>query len=73
MADIQFNEPQYTATPVRKPSGLARLAIRLGLASDETSAQKVLLVALVLIVLATIAVLIGGAFSTAPVPLPPTL
>jgi|GEM_PF-5449973 len=73
MADIQFNEPEYArATPVRKPSGIVSLVIRLKLASDESSAQTVLLALLVLIVLATIAVFIAGGLSAAPVPLPPS-
>jgi len=58
MNNIQFNEePQY-ARPVgsEKLSWLANLVIKTGLAKDNASAQKVLLVVLVITIAAIVAV-----------------
>lgn len=73
MADLQFNEEQFTVpnAVVRKPSFLAGLVMRLGLARDESSAQKVLLIALVVIVFAIIAINLFSGGSSAPPPPPP--
>mgnify|MGYP001572131742 CR=1 FL=1 len=60
MNNIQFDEePQY-ARPTsgsERQSWLSGLVIKTGLAKDNAGAQKVLLVVLVLVVLATIMVL----------------
>lgn len=50
MADISFNEPQYkNASRPGRGSFLSSLAIKSGLAKDEQGAQRVLLVAAILI------------------------
>lgn len=57
MANIQFQEPQYNAplaTPKR--SWLTNLVLKAGLAKDDAGAQKVLLIVLVIIIIATILV-----------------
>ena len=54
---IQFEEPEYArSAALEKHSWLAGLVIKTGLAKDDLGAQKVLLIALVLIIVATIAV-----------------
>ena len=57
MADIQFQEPQYGA-PLAGPkrSWLTSLVIKTGLATDDASAQKVLLITLVLTIIAIVLV-----------------
>ena len=58
MANIQFQEPQYgsQSSSGSKRSWLAGLVIKAGLASDDKGAQKVLVIVLVLVVIATILV-----------------
>ncbi len=57
MADIQFDEPQYAASvSAPKESWLSSLVIRTGLATDSASAQKVLIIVLVVTIVATILV-----------------
>jgi len=57
MADIQFDEPQYTA-PVSAPkaSWLTSLVIKTGLATDSAGAQKVLVIVLIVTIVAIILV-----------------
>lgn len=52
MNDIQFNEPDYArpAVPAEQPSWLSSLVIRTGLAKNTADAQKVLIIALVVLV-----------------------
>ena len=71
MANLQFEEEQYElpAAVAQKPSWLSGLVIRTGLAQDEAGAQRVLLVALALIIVAIVAVnLFSGGSSAAPAP-----
>ncbi len=73
MADLQFNEEQYmTPATAQKPSLIAGLVIRLGLAQDEAGAQKALVVVLVVVVIAIIAVNFFSGSSAAPPP-PPSI
>ncbi len=69
MADLQFNEEQYsTSAATRKPSWLAGLVIRLGLAQDEAGAQKALVVVLIVTIAAIIAVNLFSGSSAVPPP-----
>lgn len=74
MADIQFQEPQYTrsASYEKGPVGISGLVIRFGLAKDEAAAQKVLLIVLGVCVIAIFAFLFMGSAPSSSVPLPPT-
>lgn len=49
MSDVEFNEPSFESMPrpqtIKEPSRLSKLVISTGLATDEKSAQMVLLVA----------------------------
>ena len=59
MADVQFNEPDYTHSgPPRPPksSFLARIFISLGLAKDEAGAQKPMLIATILVALLAVVI-----------------
>ena len=65
--NIRFDEPEYMrSTALDKPSWLSSLVIKVGLAKDNAGAQKVLLVVLVLVVLATVIVLWVSNASSAP-------
>jgi len=57
MADVQFEEPQYTRPSYGpKRSALAGLVIKASLASDDAGAQKALIIILVLTIIAIILV-----------------
>jgi hypothetical protein len=75
MAEIKFDEPQYN-----RPSGYAsayawptRLVIKLGLAKDGASAQRVLTIVLLCTVVATVLILFffGSSGAGQYVPPPP--
>lgn len=62
MSEVEFHEPAYgsPAPATRKESALSRLVMKLGLASDEKGAQRVLLV----VALAAIAAAVAFALSS---------
>ena len=58
MSDIRFEEPQYNR-PIsgsERPSWLANLVIKAGLAKDNAGAQKVLIVVLIITIAAIVAI-----------------
>jgi hypothetical protein len=72
MADIQFNEPRYArpSASVHRHSWVTGLVIRSGLAADERSAQKTLLVVLVLTIAGIVAIFVLNGSGGAVVPVP---
>lgn len=60
MSDVTFNEPEYTntgsASRAKQASFFTRITIAAGLAKDEAGAQKVMLVAAIIIALLAVAV-----------------
>jgi hypothetical protein len=71
---IRFDEPGNNYSTISQPasSGMVGFIIRLGLAKDQAGAEKVLLIALVVCILASITLLWLTNRSSANVPLPPT-
>ena len=73
MVDVQFNEePEYVKRAVpasKRPSLMARLVKAAGLANDEKGVQRVLLIVLVLVLVATGFVL-ASVVDTRPEPQP---
>lgn len=68
MSDVQFNEPEYAHSTLVRPqkaSLLSRLIISIGLAQDETGAQRVLFICAVIILIMAIGVYMYGRFVTA--------
>ncbi|MHB8660611.1 MAG: hypothetical protein ACYC75_01555 [Minisyncoccota bacterium] len=75
MENLQFNEDSQYVRPAfnsEKRSWLANLVIKARLAKDDAGAQKVLLVVLIFVVLATVAVLWMSNAQSSPSPLPPS-
>jgi len=59
MSDVEFNEPSYGAAPVpgaRARKSITEFVIKMGLASDETQAQYVLLGAVIVAILLAIVI-----------------
>ncbi len=69
MSDVTFDEPEYAvrsaASQPKRQSLLTRLTISTGLATDEASAQRVLLIGAVIIAALAIAVYLYGQFAVA--------
>lgn len=74
MSDVEFNEPEYAASAhasrQRKESRFERLVFSTGLAKDSKGAQRVLLIASV-IMLIIAGFLLWPKSQPAPVPVPP--
>jgi Na+/pantothenate symporter len=64
MSDVTFNEPQYdqerSSRATKRPSTLTSLFISLGLAKDEPSAQRAMLITTVVIAVLAIAIYVYG-------------
>lgn len=75
--DVQFNEPEYAATPVAqtpKRGPLMRFLIARGWAKDEKGAERILLYVIVVVIVITGMVLATQVrFSSAPPPADPTI
>jgi len=72
---VTFDEPKYArqSAPTRKRSFLVRSVISMGLASDEKSANRALIVVLVVVILLTLGLWVfasGGSQEVEPPPEP---